>query len=90
MFVFSVYKKGYSALDVIKLLEDETAFQLDYNKRYELLVAFNKVRKEFMNNIGRISIPIFFYIKNVLFQHVGNHQQKCFLQQLPKIRSYIQ
>jgi len=48
-FSTKLYEKGYSALDVIKLLEDETAFQLDYNKRYELLVAFNKVKKEFRN-----------------------------------------
>ena len=48
-FVTKLYEKGYSALDVIKLLEDGVVFQLDDKKRYELLVAFNKVRKEFRN-----------------------------------------
>ena len=48
-FVTKLYEKGYSALDVIKLLEEGSTFQLDETKRYELLIAFNKVRKEFRN-----------------------------------------
>jgi hypothetical protein len=48
-FSTKLYEKGYSALDVIKLLEDSSNFQLEDLKRYELLVAFNKVRKEFRN-----------------------------------------
>lgn len=45
------YEKGYCGLDLINLIEN-TKF-LDNNitpeKRYELLIAFNKVRKEFRN-----------------------------------------
>jgi len=51
-FVAKLYEKGYSALDLIKLLEDQSSFKIDninVVKRYELLVAFNKVRKEFRN-----------------------------------------
>jgi len=48
-FSTKLYEKGYSALDVIKLLEDSTIFKIEELKRYELLVAFNKVRKEFRN-----------------------------------------
>jgi DNA polymerase III delta prime subunit len=48
-FVTKLYEKGYSALDLIKLLEDGTAIKIDDNKRYELLISFNKVRKEFRN-----------------------------------------
>ena len=36
-------------MDLIKLLEDGTAIKIDDNKRYELLIAFNKIRKEFRN-----------------------------------------
>ena len=36
-------------LDVIKLLEEGSVIKLDETKRYELLIAFNKVRKEFRN-----------------------------------------
>jgi DNA polymerase III delta prime subunit len=51
-FSTKLYEKGYSALDLIKLLEDQSSFKIENIteiKRYELLVAFNKVRKEFRN-----------------------------------------
>jgi hypothetical protein len=48
VFVTKLYEKGYSALDIIQLIEDGL-FPLSQEKRYELLVAFNKVRKEFRN-----------------------------------------
>jgi DNA polymerase III delta prime subunit len=48
VFVTKLYEKAYNALDVIKILEDGS-FNLTMEKRYELLIAFNKVRKEFRN-----------------------------------------
>jgi len=47
-FSSKLYEKGYSALDLIKLIEDNT-IKIDENKKYDLLIAFNKVRKEFRN-----------------------------------------
>jgi DNA polymerase III delta prime subunit len=47
-FVIKLYEKAYNALDIIKLIEDGF-FNLSLEKRYELLIAFNKVRKEFRN-----------------------------------------
>jgi DNA polymerase III delta prime subunit len=47
-FVTKIYEKAYNALDIIKLIEDGH-FLLDDEKRYELLIAFNKIRKEFRN-----------------------------------------
>jgi DNA polymerase III delta prime subunit len=47
-FVTKLYEKAYSALDLIKLLEFGF-FDLTMEKRYELLIAFNKVKKEFRN-----------------------------------------
>lgn len=47
-FVVKLYEKAYNALDIIKLIEDGL-FPLSEDKRYELLIAFNKVRKEFRN-----------------------------------------
>ena len=32
-------------MDIIKLLEDGF-FEIDHEKRYELLIAFNKIKKE--------------------------------------------
>jgi DNA polymerase III delta prime subunit len=49
-FVSNLYEKGYSGLDLIELLEDESNFvHLTYIKRSNLLIAFNKVRKEIRN-----------------------------------------
>jgi len=46
-----IYEKGYSGIDIINLLKTPNIFQqiLPNNKKYELLIAFNKVRKEFRN-----------------------------------------
>jgi ABC-type dipeptide/oligopeptide/nickel transport system ATPase component len=45
-----LYEKGYSGLDIISLLENNNFFpEVSLEKRYELLFAFNKVRKEFRN-----------------------------------------
>ncbi len=49
-FVKKLYEKGYSALDVIKLIEDHNTFpNFDILKRYEMLIAFNKIKKEIRN-----------------------------------------
>ena len=40
-FVLKLYEKAYNAMEIIKLVEDGY-FQLDCEKRFELLVAFNK------------------------------------------------
>jgi hypothetical protein len=44
-----LYEKGYSGIDLIQLIENRKCFIdiLTDKKRYELLFAFNKVRKEF-------------------------------------------
>lgn len=46
-----LYEKGYSGLDVINILENNKFLDeiLTMEKRYELLVCFNRVRKEFRN-----------------------------------------
>ena len=47
-FVTKIYEKAYNALDIIKLIEDGV-ITLSLEKRYELLIAFNKVKREFRN-----------------------------------------
>jgi hypothetical protein len=45
-----LYEKGYNALDLIQILEEsDNFFKITEEKKYELLIAFNKVRKEFRN-----------------------------------------
>ena len=47
-FIVKLYEKAYNAMDLINLIEDGT-IDIKEEKRYELLIAFNKVRKEFRN-----------------------------------------
>ena len=46
-----IYEKGYSGIDIINLLETSKIMEtfLTLEKKYELLLTFNKVRKEFRN-----------------------------------------
>ena len=44
-----LYEKGYSGLDIMYLIENSKVFNIDHKKKYELLIAFNKVKKEFRN-----------------------------------------
>jgi DNA polymerase III delta prime subunit len=46
-----LYEKSYSALDILKLLENHKFLEnkITIEKRYELLICFNRVRKEFRN-----------------------------------------
>lgn len=46
-----LYEKAYSALDIINLLENTKFLEsaLSIEKRYELLICFNRVRKELRN-----------------------------------------
>jgi len=46
-----LYEKAYSALDIINLLENSNFLEsiITTEKRYELLICFNRVRKEFRN-----------------------------------------
>ena len=62
-FSLKIYEKGYSGLELIQLIENHNMFtNLSDPKRYELLFAFNKVRKEFRNE--KILIT---FILNFLF-----------------------
>ena len=51
LFCKKIYEKGYSGLDILALLENPKFLENEvvYEKRYELLIAFNRVRKEFRN-----------------------------------------
>jgi hypothetical protein len=47
-----LYERAYSGVDIIYLLENQTSqfLNLSVDKKYELLFAFNKVKKEFRND----------------------------------------
>jgi DNA polymerase III delta prime subunit len=65
-FVTKLYEKAYNGLDLIKLIEDGQ-ITVSTEKQYELLIAFNKVRKEFRNEkLLLLFILNFTYLDNKL------------------------
>jgi DNA polymerase III delta prime subunit len=64
MFCSKLYEKGYSGLDILKLLENPDFLEktITNERRYEMLIAFNRVRKEFRNEK-----MIMLFILNFLF-----------------------
>jgi DNA polymerase III delta prime subunit len=58
-----LYEKGYSGIDVLFLIENSKIFNMDNNKKYEFLLAFNKVKKEFRNE-KLLLLFIFHFIIN--------------------------
>jgi DNA polymerase III delta prime subunit len=64
LFSTKLYEKGYSALDLINLLENPKFLEdiINQERRYELLICFNRVRKEFRNE--KI---LFLFILNFIF-----------------------
>ena len=50
LFVTKLYEKGYSGLDILFLLEkDHTFFNVNEETKYDLLIAFHKIKKEIRN-----------------------------------------
>lgn len=51
LFCNKLYEKSYSALDIMNLLENTNFLEdtISSEKRYELLLCFNRVRREFRN-----------------------------------------
>ena len=48
LFVSKLYEKAYNAIDILALIENG-GIQMSIEFRYDLLIAFNKVKKEFRN-----------------------------------------
>ena len=63
-FCTKIYEKGYSALDILILLENPKFLEglITQEKRYELLICFNRVRREFRNEK-----LLFLFILNFIF-----------------------
>lgn len=59
-----LYEKGYSSLDVLSALENPSFLseQMSDEKRYEFLISFNRVRREFRNEK-----LLFLFILNFIF-----------------------
>lgn len=63
-FIIKLYEKGYSCLDLIKLLE-MNFYEMDELKKYELLITFNKIKREIRNEkILMLFVLNFIYLDN--------------------------
>jgi len=70
-----IYESGYSGLDLIKLIENQSNFKFMVDeKRYELLVAFNKIKNEFRNEkilvmfiLNFLFLDLNFSLENISF-----------------------
>ena len=71
-----LYEKGYSGLDIIALIENQNNYpEISLEKRYELLFAFNKVRKEFRNE----KILILFILNFTFLNNTYNLENISFM-----------
>ena len=68
--VIKIYEKGYNALDLINLLEKNQLNNVTINdeKKYELLVTFIKIKKEFRNEKILMLFILNFVYLNVEFK----------------------
>ena len=57
-FTNKLYQKGYSALDIILFIEEHK--NIDPEKKYFYLIYFDKIRREFRNEIILMNIFLFF------------------------------
>jgi hypothetical protein len=48
-FVSKMYEDGYSALDFIKLIDNDLLIEISVDRKYELLFIFEKIKSEFRN-----------------------------------------
>jgi DNA polymerase III delta prime subunit len=74
LFITKLYEKAYSALDIIKLLEKSAILpEITAEKKYELLISFNKIRREFRNEkILLLFILNFMYLSsNVCLENIS-------------------
>jgi GTPase SAR1 family protein len=51
LFCNKLYEKGYTALDILEMLENDklNIVKISNERKFELLLVFNKIRKEFRN-----------------------------------------
>jgi DNA polymerase III delta prime subunit len=73
-FIIKIYEKGYSALDLINLIENNLIYTYE-DRKYEILIAFEKIRKEFRNE----KMLLFFIINFVWLDSRFNLENMTFM-----------
>jgi DNA polymerase III delta prime subunit len=73
-FIIKIYDKGYSALDLINLIENNLIYTNE-DRKHEILIAFEKIRKEFRNE----KMLLFFIINFVWLDSKFNLENMTFI-----------
>jgi hypothetical protein len=73
-FIIKIYEKGYSSLDLIKIIETDLIYSNE-DRKYEMLITFEKIRKEFRNE----KMLIFFIINFVWLDSRFNLENITFM-----------
>ena len=73
-FIIKIYEKGYSALDLIEIIENNM-INVEEDRKYEILITFSKIKKEFRNE----KMLLFFIINFVWFDSRFNLENITFM-----------
>jgi DNA polymerase III delta prime subunit len=67
------YEKGYSSLDVIKYIEMSPPNRISDEKKYDFMITFNKIRKEFRNEklLMMFILHFFLFRNNVTLENIS-------------------
>lgn len=73
-FIIKIYDKGYSALDLIEIIENDL-ISVEEDRKYEILITFAKIKKEFRNE----KMLLFFIINFVWLDSRFNLENITFM-----------
>jgi DNA polymerase III delta prime subunit len=73
-FIIKIYEKGYSALDLIEIIENEL-IEINEDRKHEILITFVKIKKEFRNE----KMLLFFIINFVWLDSRINLENMTFM-----------
>ena len=67
------YEKGYNSLDVIKYIEMSPPHRISDEKKYDFMITFNKIRKEFRNEklLMMFILHFFLFRNNVTLENIS-------------------
>ena len=67
------YEKGYNSLDIIKYIEMSPSRRISDEQKYDFVITFNKIRKEFRNEklLMLFILHFFLFINNVSLENIS-------------------
>ena len=67
------YEKGYNSLDIIKYIEMSPSLRISDEQKYDFVITFNKIRKEFRNEklLMLFILHFFLFRNNVSLENIS-------------------